>query len=162
MFFSFFHCRFAFACVLFIAGSVAALPTILNSEAGPHRLGDGAQLFGQAHRVRAVEEAVDNFMRVAGPVAGGTFVAICLIIFVCCFRRVLTTPEMVHDPSRKHGARAVEKALDIFAKVAGPIAGGVFVSICLLILVFCFRTRKGPKEEDMTPLPVAERPPWAA
>lgn len=65
------------------------------------------------------------------------------------------------------GARAVETGdvSDIAQFVVAPIAGGTFVAVGLLIFVCCFRMRKSPKREDMgtnNPVPVAERPPWAA
>ncbi|KAJ7689101.1 hypothetical protein B0H17DRAFT_1331859 [Mycena rosella] len=52
-------------------------------------------------------------------------------------------------------------SLDLGQTVAISIAGATFVSICILVFVCCFRVRKKVKEEDMRPLPPAERPPWA-
>ncbi|KAF7377198.1 hypothetical protein MSAN_00139500 [Mycena sanguinolenta] len=64
-------------------------------------------------------------------------------------------------------ARAIDKGdvKEIAHTFVAPIAGSTAVAIFLIIFVCCFRIRKSPKKEDMgtnNPLPVAERPPWAA
>ncbi|KAF7368377.1 hypothetical protein MVEN_00159400 [Mycena venus] len=102
------------------------------------------------------------------------FMFLCVLLIagsVAAFPTTILNTEDLHHPgdgarshSQVHTARAINEGdvADISQYVVGPVAGGLFVLICLLVFFFCFRMRKGPTKEDMAPLPVAERPPWAA
>ncbi|KAJ7839181.1 hypothetical protein B0H13DRAFT_2343188 [Mycena leptocephala] len=88
MFFSVLLFRLPLIWVLLIAGSVTALPIISNFET-PHRLGDGSRslLTTLGAGVVSYEAITDVAGKVVAPIAGGTVVLICLLLFFCCFRQ---------------------------------------------------------------------------
>ncbi|KAJ7779738.1 hypothetical protein B0H16DRAFT_1499721 [Mycena metata] len=74
-----------FISTLFTAGSVIALPHCRESETPSHTAGSRllARLDGRAIDS---EDVSDIAQKVVAPIAGATFVTICLLIFFCCFR----------------------------------------------------------------------------